>query len=426
MYLQRVKITNIRSIGNLEFQFPKPAGWHVLIGDNGAGKSTILRSIALAILGPREALSLRLPWNQYIAKGQGEGTIELRVQRQDYDRYTGKARSLKRPFDAGVKIALEKDNGHNITGNISSFKQYRHADNYIWSGSAGWFSTSFGPFRRFTGGNKDWGKVYYSNPRAGAHLSVFGEDVALTESLEWLRELNYQKLEGNEKSQRELDCLIKFINEGELLPHGASISGVSSNGVQLHDGNGREIDITEMSDGFRSILSLTFELLRQMVLVYGSEEVFKNIEASDLRIDLPGVVLIDEVDAHLHPTWQARVGQWFTKYFPALQFIVTTHSPIICRAADQGSIWRLAAPGGGNESYKVEGDERKRLIYGNILDAFSTGLFGHNITSSEAAIEMLEKLAHLNKKSVRGTISNSENIERQSLIAIFPTDSFEL
>lgn len=393
MYLKRINIQNLRGVKDLELDFPKPAGWHVLIGDNGSGKSSILKAIALAIMGPNEAMSLRLPLFQYISSDQEEARVELEVERDgDVDRYTGNARPIKQAFQAGFSITREGENGR-TTGRMSKLegRDYRYADNYLWSGARGWFSTAFGPFRRFTGGNKDWEKVYYSNPRAAAHLSVFGEDVALTESLEWLRDLNYQGLEQNEEAQKQLANLKRFINEGGLLPHGATIHSVSSSGVQLRDGNGRHIEITEMSDGFRSILSLTFELLRQMVMVYGAGAVFHRIEEGDLRITLPGVVLIDEIDAHLHPTWQSRIGQWFGKYFPNLQFIVTTHSPIICRAAEYGSIWRLAAPGGSCSAYRVKGTAFKRLVYGNILEAYGTELFGENTTSSDKSTSMLER-----------------------------------
>ncbi|MGB1242525.1 MAG: hypothetical protein ACPG49_08390, partial [Chitinophagales bacterium] len=79
--------------------------------------------------------------------------------------------------------------------------------------SGGWFSASFGPFRRFTGGNKEWEKLYYANPKAAAHLSVFGEDVALTESLEWLINLNYKRLENDTNSVDILKYLLAFINK---------------------------------------------------------------------------------------------------------------------------------------------------------------------------------------------------------------------
>ena len=247
--------------------------------------------------------------------------------------------------------------------------------------------------------------------------------MALTESLEWLRELKYKELEQNEEATFILNSLRTFINQGELLPHGSKIEDVSSEGVYLKDGNGHPIEITEMSDGFRSILSLTFELLRQMVLTYGAKQVFKDFEAGNYTISMPGVVIIDEIDAHLHPTWQARIGQWFTKYFPRVQFIVTTHSPIICRAAERGSVWRLAAPGSGAQAERVEGTALKRLIYGNILDAYSTELFGEGTTSSAGTTRMLEELAQLNKKSITGQISDNERKRREELLSILPTES---
>ena len=56
---------------------------------------------------------------------------------------------------------------------------------------------------------------------------------------------------------------------------------------------------------------------------------------------VPGVVIIDEIDAHLHVSWQRRIGSWLTSHFPNIQFIVTTHSPYICRSADLGALIRL-------------------------------------------------------------------------------------
>ena len=138
-------------------------------------------------------------------------------------------------------------------------------------------------------------------------------------------------------------------------------------------------------------------------------------------IDVAGVVLIDEIDAHLHPTWQTRIGQWFTHYFPNLQFIVTTHSPLICRACENGSIWRLAAPGSDQVSGEVTGTQRDRLIYGNVLDAYGTQVFGMGTARSAEGNEKLNRLAELNIKSVTGEISDKEEQEYHELQAIFPT-----
>jgi hypothetical protein len=212
-----------------------------------------------------------------------------------------------------------------------------------------------------------------------------------------------------------LSSLKAFLNEGGLLPHGAKLDSISSEGVFFIDGNGATVDVTQMSDGYRSILSLTFELIRQMVRSYGQKEVFKNFKKGDFTIDLPGVVLIDEIDAHLHPSWQARIGEWFLKVFPDIQFIVTTHSPLICRASENGSIWRLRAPGSDFPSGEITGTEKERLIFGDLLDAYGTELFGRNITQSESGQQLTEKLARLNLKSFKQKLSSKEEEELEHL-----------
>jgi hypothetical protein len=295
-------------------------------------------------------------------------------------------------------------------------------------GQRGWFSCGFGPFRRFSGGNPENDKLLKAFPRMGAHLSLFGEDVALTEALEWVKELDYKRLKESEKPNNGQENtiayhnLIKFINESKLLPHGASIKEIDKDGILFTDGNNSPISILELSDGYRSILSLTFELIRQLVRVYGAQVVFADIEKGKMEINLPGVVLIDEIDAHLHPSWQVDVGFWFTKYFPQLQFIVTTHSPLVCRAAEKGSIWRLAKPGTDSEAQEITGIEKDRLVYGNILDAYGTELFGKNTVRSTQSNKKLERLGRLNMLYALGKIKPTEEKERLKLQKILSTD----
>lgn len=425
MYINSVEIKNIRSIANFSMDFKKPAGWHVLIGDNGSGKSSVVRAIALALIGPTDAQALRLPLLDWIKRDAREpAEISLTINRdQIYDGYSGQKRPLVRPFDAGVNIITDDLNKLKI-GKLEHIRNAEDVNpfDYIWSGRDGWFSAAFGPFRRFTGGEKEWLKVYYSNPKAAAHLSVFGEDVALTECLDWLQQLKFKSIEHNVEAAITLDALKRFINEGGLLPHNVMLTDITSDGVLFKDGNGANIDVTLMSDGFRSLLSLIFELIRQLLNTYGLKYVF-NLINNEIIIPVPGVVLIDEVDAHLHPTWQTRIGQWFTKYFPNIQFIVTTHSPLVCRACSNGSIWRLAAPGSSIPSGQITGIDRDRLINGNVLDAYGTEIFGQNVSIAAEASEKTDRLAELNIKSLIGEISDTETTELQNLKAIFPTQA---
>lgn len=80
---------------------------------------------------------------------------------------------------------------------------------------------------------------------------------------------------------------------------------------------------------------MTLELIRQMVDCYETDNIFGSEGTS---IEYPGVVFIDEVDVHLHPIWQRKIGKWFTAHFPRIQFIVSTHSPLVCQSAVSGSI----------------------------------------------------------------------------------------
>jgi len=79
MYIKKVNIDNIRSISDFEMTFPEPAGWHVVIGDNGAGKSTVVKSIALALLDITDINAAGQDWDEWLKKGEIQGFVELLI-----------------------------------------------------------------------------------------------------------------------------------------------------------------------------------------------------------------------------------------------------------------------------------------------------------------------------------------------------------
>jgi len=393
----------------------------VVIGDNGSGKSTFLRAIALALVGPSEAIALRQDWNDWLSRGESQGSITLWLKSNSFlDRFAGRGRT---PDSLpGFALRLSRQNGEvDLKG--SRLQGKNNPDKHVWSGRAGWFSVAYGPFRRFTGGDRDYEKIFYSNPRLAAHLSVFGENVALTECLEWLRQLNYKKLERRPEGQL-LDRVKAFVNQEGFLPHHARLHEISSEGVEFVDGNGCQLPVEELSDGYRSILSMTFELIRQLTVTYESWRIFDAEDPS--KIIAPGVVLIDEVDAHLHPTWQRKIGPWFREHFPNLQFIVTTHSPFICQAADVGTVFRLPKPGSVEPAQMITGDELSRLLYGNVLDAYSTEMFGQDTSRSDESKKKLQRLAELNRKELTEGLSKAEEKEQENLRAALPSSAHKV
>jgi hypothetical protein len=425
VFLHKVALHDLRSIESLvwEVDHDKARGWHVIIGDNGSGKSGLLRAIALALVGPQEAIALRQDWNDWLRREQSMGYIHLWLDwDRSFDRFSGKGRPLENYYlRAGLRFRRSDADSERVTLHAAKYK--RDPKRHVWGPSPGWFSASYGPFRRFAGGDKDQEKLFYSNPKLARHLSVFGESVALTECLEWLKLLHYKTLENDPEGDL-LEPVKAFVNQKGFLPHEARLDSVTSRGVRFIDGNGCEVLVESLSDGYRSILSMTFELIRQLATTYGPTRIFDKKDPT--KIIAPGVVLIDEIDAHLHPTWQRRVGLWFREHFPKIQFIVTTHSPLICQAATVGSVFRLPQPGSGEQARMVTGIELDRLLYGNVLDAYGTGAFGDVAVRSPEAFALLERLATLNQKDLAEGLSATEKREQKKLRNMLPTAASEV
>ena len=417
MYVKTATITNIRSFTELKWNLTssKLKGWHVIIGDNGAGKSTFLRSIALALCGPKEILGLRENWASWPRTGTENETSSIVLDLEDskqWDKWAEKGRKLTNYYLSCGFLFKKRSSDDVIVPTKPKYDPKRH----VWNNKPGWFSASYGPFRRFTGGDADQKSVFYTHSVLGRHLTVFGENVALTEAVEWLGQLRFEELDQNDSSASLLNEIKQFVNQSGFLPHGVRFEEVTSKGVVFRNPEGFDIDVTRLSDGFRSILSMTFELIRQLVSCYKTTQLFQTSKDGAISIKVPGVVLIDEIDAHLHPTWQRKIGYWLTKHFPEIQFIVTTHSPLICQAAEKGTIFRLPAPGSDQSDYGfVTGVARERLIHGDVLDAYGTELFGKEVNRSDSAKEGLEELAKLNQKKLLKGLTKPEE-KRQNLL----------
>lgn len=411
MYIKKVEIKNIRSISEFTMEFPegKEAGWHVLIGDNGAGKSTILKAIAVVLLGELDALRIDPYWESWVRKGTNTAQIRLAYLREDKENLPEDIRK-RNIADFEIMITPESYKFDKYKATWKPSDQNSHPGKR--------FSSAFGPFRRFTGGEtiEETGKITPFTPFA----TLFRPDITLISTLSWIKDQYFRSLEKNEDAGLILAGIKRLIASGDLLPDRLVIENITTDGIFLKGNDNIILHINDLSDGIKSVLSLILELIRLMLDKYSIEDVFGSFSSS-FTIPVAGVVLIDEIDAHLHPSWQTRIGQWFTKYFPNLQFIVTTHSPLICRACEKGSIWRLAAPGSDQESGEVTGTQRDRLIYGNVLDAYGTQVFGVATARSTQGNEKLNRLAELNIKSITGNISEKEEQEYLELQSIFPT-----
>jgi predicted ATP-binding protein involved in virulence len=108
--------------------------------------------------------------------------------------------------------------------------------------------------------------------------------------------------------------------------------------VEWHSGT--KVVYSILSDGQKAILTIVGDIARRAALL--------NPHLDNPAAETPGVVVIDEIDLHLHPRWQRRIMEDLRRVFPKIQFIATTHSPIIISAAKDAKVI-LLEEGGSRE-----------------------------------------------------------------------------
>ena len=104
-----------------------------------------------------------------------------------------------------------------------------------------------------------------------------------------------------------------------------------------------------------------------------------------------------------------------------MQFIITTHSPLVLQAAEVGSVMRLPRSSSDEEPRMLEGVELQRVVLGDVSDAYGTGAFGEGVTRSDSSQKNLERLAELNIKQLKTSLAADEREELQRLRATMPT-----
>ncbi len=404
MYVTRLRFDGVRGFHGpraCDLDFTRPdggfAGWTVLAGRNGSGKTTFLRAIGLALAGPYRASQLDDEIEDHLSYGQTRGYVELALQ-ADAEFDLG---ALSTTSQVTVAVTWKPDReplapeDHPPTQVSFTAHTGSRFANLLWSPSppTGWFHAAYGPFRRLSGTG-----LYERNPqnpdRAMALRTLFQEESALVESVDWLISIRMRQLEGEAGADQLLESVLALINDG-LLPGDFRVERVTSRGLWLQsiDDEGPVIALRRMSDGLRTVTALVLDVIRQMHAAYGTLELRR--DGARPYLPYPGVVLIDEVDAHLHVSWQQRIGEWLKTHFPNVQFIVTTHSPYVCQAADPGGLIRLPGP---TEQVPPEVVDEKiygRVVYGTGDDAVLSEFFGLERPFSRRAEKMREELADL-------------------------------
>ncbi|MEV7216858.1 AAA family ATPase [Kitasatospora cineracea] len=423
MYITRVQLRNIKGFTGeraVDLQLPGRSGWTVLAGRNGSGKSTVLQAIALALGGPGLTRALVPDFTGWVTIGAEQGSVEVQVVRDlEADDSMSSVETRQEKMRLGLQWVFQSPDDK-LPPRLVMTPTPTTAEDSLWgpwSGSPyGWFCAGYGPFRRLTGGSSEALRLIAGPGPSGRLATLFHEDASLAEGVSWLIDLRLRAYENpSGRAEQLLDQALGLLQDG-LLPDQYQIHRVTADGLWVRErgDQGQEFPLREMSDGYRTVVALALDIVRQMHHTYNILAI-EPTPTGGHAITNPGVVLIDEMDAHLHVTWQRKISGWLRGHFPNVQFIVTSHSPYICQSADEGGLIRLPGVGEQRPPEVVDEDLYRRVVYGSGDDAVLSELFGLETPFSDRAEQQRARLVALEAKVYDGSASEEEVAEYQEL-----------
>jgi hypothetical protein len=359
--LTRVRLENIGPFEELDLALDP--GWTLLLGDNGVGKSTILEAIAVAICG-KDAASFA---GRLLRVSTKTARIALTVGPREY---------------LTTLVARDGDEAE-VTSAPSRPLE-----------AEGWLAIGFPPLRTVSWGNVPGpGPEGKRRPTAEDLLPLVrgGVDPRLDELKQWLVNLDYwsRSEDGSGRGRRYAELRDELFHMASRLAEGLSLRfervDPFTHQVTVRTDDGL-VPIEAVSQGTSSLLGWTGFLLQRMYEVYGGQEGNPRQRYA--------LVLIDEIDAHMHPGWQQILVSRLSELFPRAQFVASSHSPLIAGSLEAKSIVRFLRREG-----KVVLERPDGSFQGWRADQILTGpLFGLETSRDLRTQEQLRRYTELAAK----------------------------
>jgi predicted ATP-binding protein involved in virulence len=334
MRIENLTIKNFKGISELTLDLNEKL--NVFVGDNGSGKTAVLEAILTAagslFIGVRDVstkainnheISFRNEEYQFPVEITSQGIINNKLIRWSRERNSRSGSTTSK--NAGEINVIGQDldqlvrKGANVKLPLISY-----------------FSTG----RLFLIAHDRKSKSRLDKPKEPAsrfrgYSEAFDAKSNFKRFTEWFRLKEISQIQRNDK-----DIHLKLIKNAILttLPDCKNIyydfDPDTSRGLTIELKDGRILPFNYLSDGVRSFFAMIADLAHRCILLnpFLEEEALKETE---------GIVLIDELDLHLHPAWQKIVLKSLLDTFPKIQFIVTTHSPFIMQETEKGQLFLL-------------------------------------------------------------------------------------
>lgn len=353
MYLKKLHISNFRCFHDYEIEFAP--GVTVLFGKNGSGKSTLIHAIhkAMSFIFKNDVKS-----NDALNLSAGFDSLKVRNYSRKDDVVRNEETGMAFPF---INIHAEAD----MLGSDLAWDLYASTSTCKVQPSR--FMEAYSTFIEKVRDTDEWPVLSYfsdSFPHVSTkaarltktqlslrNLGYLGWDEETAYSDLWITRLTKTLMQRSlsayskdaklfDKELNEItDCLVRF-SQGDpnFEVKGVFVSPYEEDGLCLETTDGVNPSFEKLPAGYKRLLYMVLDIAYRSFLLSGGRST-----------DIPGLVIIDEIDLHLHPELEQAVLGRFMRTFPSVQFIVSTHSPLVLTGVETESkkncIWKLTSGG---------------------------------------------------------------------------------
>jgi AAA domain, putative AbiEii toxin, Type IV TA system len=335
MHLRKIKIKNLRVFKDVEMTFSEPkvdealSNVHLFLGTNGSGKSSLLKAIALAAVAEvLQSSGLRL--YSLVRRTENKGssdhapceiTAEFDLDKQDIAGF----KAVPRSQVGGVQSSLNIIARGAFNDQLNKVSYPEGLKEEVWNErSPAALVLGYGATRRVdsTAGTRseNWSGKERSL-RYSRIAGLFEDHLQLLPLSSWLPQYAAKNPGRHSQVVTLVNELLEDVNV-TLLPKAVE-------GEYLFQMGGAQLPLNALSDGYRAYIGWISDMLYHVCM---------GCPAGVKLIDNEGIVLVDEIDLHLHPQWQRVVIPRLGKVLPKLQFFFTTHSPLIAGSLQAANI----------------------------------------------------------------------------------------
>ncbi len=298
--IKELKINNFHGVKDLSIELDNVPQWIFLTGENGFGKTSVLQAIATGFLGGVDRQNTLI---------DDKESIEIKINSNN-EIQTNFA-SLTEEF---IEINSLTQIHRKFERKTNDSKEFKDFLNFAAYGSS-----------RL---NKQSGKIDFSRKESSPTYSLRKTDGQLF-NIEWELKLWYRRKDEKYQQIKKLilELLHPYVDDVDVVLNPPYKT------VKYHEKDSPKdiwISYDEMASGYKNIVAMFGDMIIR--LKQHSKNEIKSLS------DISGIVLIDEIDLHLHPKWQKALVEKLTELFPKVQFIVSTHSPIPLLGAPENSI----------------------------------------------------------------------------------------